>query len=84
MIRGNHEDPTINGIYGFRDECRRRLHEDLFRCVDPPLAYPWESGNHTKRQFLWGGVTGLPVHLLRRESMQLSSKSKELRVESEE
>ena len=29
MIRGNHEDPTINAIYGFRDECRRRLHEAL-------------------------------------------------------
>jgi protein phosphatase len=28
MIRGNHEDPTINAIYGFRDECRRRLKED--------------------------------------------------------
>eukprot|EP00927_Polykrikos_kofoidii_P077036 TRINITY_DN7402_c0_g1_i1.p1 TRINITY_DN7402_c0_g1~~TRINITY_DN7402_c0_g1_i1.p1 ORF type:complete len:859 (+),score=127.67 TRINITY_DN7402_c0_g1_i1:351-2579(+) len=28
MIRGNHEDPTINGIYGFRDECRRRLKEE--------------------------------------------------------
>lgn len=25
MIRGNHEDPTINAIYGFREECRRRM-----------------------------------------------------------
>ena len=29
MIRGNHEDPTINAIYGFREECRRRLNEDV-------------------------------------------------------
>lgn len=28
LIRGNHEDPTINAIYGLRDECRRRLHEE--------------------------------------------------------
>lgn len=28
MIRGNHEDATINAIYGFREECARRLKED--------------------------------------------------------
>jgi protein phosphatase len=27
MIRGNHEDPTINMMYGFREECKRRLKE---------------------------------------------------------
>ena len=51
----------------------------------PPFGLPLgERKSHEKTIPLGGGVTGLPVHLLRRESMQLSSKSKELRVESEE
>eukprot|EP01071_Lankesteria_metandrocarpae_P010067 Lankesteria_metandrocarpae@DN5282_c0_g1_i1.p1 len=28
LIRGNHEDPAINSIYGFKEECKRRLRED--------------------------------------------------------
>jgi protein phosphatase len=40
MIRGNHEDPTINAIYGFREECRRRLNED----PDDPGSC-WEKCN---------------------------------------
>jgi len=28
MIRGNHEDPAINSVYGLKEECKRRLGED--------------------------------------------------------
>ena len=24
MLRGNHEDPRVNALYGFRSECLRR------------------------------------------------------------
>lgn len=27
LIRGNHEDAAINGTYGFKEECKRRLEE---------------------------------------------------------
>ncbi|EAN31775.1 Calcineurin-like phosphoesterase family protein [Theileria parva strain Muguga] len=29
LIRGNHEDPAINAVYGFQNECARRLNEDV-------------------------------------------------------
>ncbi|CAE7728875.1 BSL1 [Symbiodinium sp. KB8] len=45
MIRGNHEDPTINAIYGFRDECRRRLNEEP---EDPESCW-----NKFNRAFEW-------------------------------
>jgi len=40
LIRGNHEDATINAIYGFREECERRLGED----PDEPGSC-WERAN---------------------------------------
>lgn len=40
LIRGNHEDPVINCTYGFKEECRMRLSED----VDDPQSC-WRAFN---------------------------------------
>eukprot|EP00917_Polyrhabdina_sp_WS-2016_P022210 GHVP01048238.1.p1 GENE.GHVP01048238.1~~GHVP01048238.1.p1 ORF type:complete len:819 (+),score=106.04 GHVP01048238.1:110-2566(+) len=51
LIRGNHEDPTINSIYGFREECRKRLNED----PDHPESC-WEKFNKAFEMLPVGAV----------------------------
>jgi protein phosphatase len=51
MIRGNHEDATINAIYGFREECRRRLQED-----PDEAGSCWERANRVFEMLPLGAV----------------------------
>ncbi len=53
MIRGNHEDRTINAIYGFREECRRRLHDDNGVDDDPYGFRDQSCWGHFNSVFEW-------------------------------
>eukprot|EP00923_Selenidium_pygospionis_P055023 GHVN01095953.1.p1 GENE.GHVN01095953.1~~GHVN01095953.1.p1 ORF type:complete len:840 (+),score=106.76 GHVN01095953.1:827-3346(+) len=53
MIRGNHEDPAINSIYGFKEECKSRLRED----PDSPGSC-WERFNQVFEWLPVGALIG--------------------------
>jgi protein phosphatase len=45
LLRGSHEDPAINRLYGLAEECKTRLHEDV---QDPASAF-----QALNRTFAW-------------------------------
>jgi len=58
LLRGNHEDPSINRIYGFYDECKKRYSAAVWRSINQTLNCLPVAGIIGERMFcVHGGIS---------------------------